>query len=86
MTESNRADIAARDAILKLLSDAETAKVSTAEETALPEGEEYVDLEDLEAGVQLAAASMPKETAGRIIPRSAVHDGTWSKILAQLPG
>jgi hypothetical protein len=87
MTVSDRADHLAREKILKLLSDEENAKVSTAEATAgLPEGEEYVDLEHLDLGVQSATTSMTKATAGHIVPRSAVHGDTWSKILAQLNG
>jgi hypothetical protein len=86
MTTSARADHVSREAILKLLSDAETAKVSTAEEAALSEGGEYVDLENLEAGVQAATASMSKATAGHIIPRGAVHEDTWNKIVGQLKG
>jgi hypothetical protein len=85
MTVSDRADQLTRETILKLLSDEENAKVSTAEGAAsLPEGEEFVDLEHLDQGVQTATASMTKERAGHIVPRSAVHDVTWSKILAQL--
>ena len=54
MTTVERADRVARDTILKMLSDEENAKVSRAEGAAgLPDGEEYVDLEHLEAGVQL---------------------------------
>ena len=63
----------------------ENAKVSLAESAAgLPDGEEYVDLEDLVAGVQSAKAPMPKALTGRIIPRSALRGETWSKIVAEL--
>lgn len=74
-----------RDAVLKLLSDDEVASVSTAETAAaLADGDEYVDLQDLEQGVKRArgmAVSM-----GRILPRKAVHETTWTKILAELRG
>jgi hypothetical protein len=82
---SDSDDIGARDGILKLLSDDENARVSNAEGKPLPAGEEFVDLEDLDAGVQTASASMTPERAGSVLPRSAVRDETWTKILAQLP-
>jgi hypothetical protein len=73
----------ARDVILSLLSDAEVARVSTAETAPrLSNGDEYIDLEDLERGVQRAlgaAASM-----GHVLPRKAIGDDTWTKIVTQL--
>ncbi len=58
MTDAKRAEQATREAILELLSDEETARVSTAETaTALTEGAEYVDLEQLDRGVQRAKAA-----------------------------
>lgn len=85
MTAVQRAEHVARDTILKMLSDEENSKVSTAEGSGLRSGEEYVDLERLDAGVQVTDASMTKAIAGHIIPRNAVHGETWSKIVAQLP-
>jgi hypothetical protein len=74
-----------RETVLSLLSDDEVASVSTAETAAaLADGDEYVDLQDLEQGVKRArgmAVSM-----GRILPRKAVHETTWTKILAELRG
>jgi hypothetical protein len=69
-----------RDAVLALLSDTEVAKVSRAEgEPRLVEGDEYVDLEDLSAGVrQVHAKSARPRNA---LPRSAVSDATWAKIV-----
>jgi hypothetical protein len=81
---SDADDISARDSILKLLSDDENARVSNAEGKPLPSGEQYVDLEDLDAGVQTASASMTAKAAASVLSRSAVHDETWTKILAQL--
>jgi len=67
-----------REAILKLLTDVE---VSTAEGAPrLVEGDEYIDLEDLGSGVQLVQAT-PRTAPGRALPRSAVSDGTWAKIV-----
>jgi hypothetical protein len=86
MTDAQRAEQVTRDTVLKLLSNEEIARVSTAEAaSALTEGKEYLDLEHLEQGVQRAKAST-KVAMGHVLPRSAVRDETWSKILAQLPG
>ena len=86
MTAVERAQHVARDTILKMLSDEENGKVSQAEGAAgLPDGEEYVDLDHLVAGVQIAKAPMTKALTGHIVPRSAVHGETWNKIVAQLP-
>jgi hypothetical protein len=84
MTDTKRASEIARDAILKLLSDEETARVSTAEGAAgLAEGAEYLDLENLDRGVQRAKVASAV-TIGHVLPRTAVRAETWSKILAQL--
>ena len=71
-----------RESILKLLTDEEVAKVSRAEDAPrLVEGDEYIDLEDLGSGVQLVQAT-PRTAPGRALPRSAVSEGTWAKIVA----
>jgi hypothetical protein len=83
MTDAKREEVA-RDTILGLLSDEETARVSTAEGVSgLTEGAEYLDLEHLDRGVQRARASTAV-TMGHVLPRNAVRVETWSKILAQL--
>jgi hypothetical protein len=70
-----------REAILNLLTDAEVSKVSRAEgELRLVEGDEYIDLEDLDSGVQLVQAA-PRTAPGRALPRSAVAEETWAKIV-----
>lgn len=72
-----------RDGILTLLSDAEVASVSTAETAErLLDGDEYLDLEHLDWGVQRASgAGTPM---GRALPRKAVQEETWGKILKRL--
>jgi hypothetical protein len=78
MTTSTRTELLTRETILKLLSDDEVSKVSTAEAAIhLADGEEYLDLERLEAGVLTA-------TMGTILPRKAVHAATWTRILQEL--
>lgn len=84
MTTPARADYVSRDTILRLLSDAETAEVSTAETASgLSEGDEYIDLEHLDQGVRRSDPDA-KVIMGHVVPRSAVSAATWARILAQL--
>jgi hypothetical protein len=70
-----------RNDIIAMLSQEELERVSAAEEESIPEGDEYLDLEHLENGVQRAAPSTPGENA---LPRTAVTDATWEKIVTLL--
>ncbi len=84
MKKEIRTDYVTRDTIMKLLSDAEIARVSTAETaTGLDRGDEYIDLEELSMGVRSA---LPKVTVpmGRLLPRKAVEAGTWEQIVSVL--
>jgi hypothetical protein len=84
MTTDNRTTYVTREAILQLLSDDEVATVSTAETAPqLSVGDEYVDLEHLDDGVRRAGGAIAP--MGRLLPKKAVHDATWAKILAKLP-
>ena len=84
MTNKTRDELVARETILKLLSDEETGRVSTAEgANQLPEGAEYLDLEHIDKGIQRATATT-KVAMGHVLPRRAVNAGTWTKILAHL--
>lgn len=70
-----------REAILALLSDAEVAKVSRVEDAPrLIEGDEYVDLEHPGAGVH--QVHVPSPRAAHALPRSAVSEATWARIVA----
>lgn len=72
-----------RNDVLKLLSEEEVARVSTAETAAgLVAGDEYLDLEQLERGVLRAPG--PRTPMGRVLPRKSVGDPTWREILAQI--
>lgn len=72
-----------RDAILKLLSDDEVASVSTAETAPrLLDGEEYIDLEQLDGGVRRAILHLP--SMGSVLPRKSVQSDTWTKVVAEL--
>jgi hypothetical protein len=84
MTNANRSAQVAREAILMLLSNEETARVSTAEDKPeLAAGAEYLDLDFLDRGVQRASPATAV-TMGHVLPRSAVRQETWHHILAQL--
>lgn len=82
-TRAKLTDYLIRDRILKLLSDDEVARVSTAEtKKRLDEGEDYVDLERLELGVRRADGVPPP--MHHMLPRHAVSARTWTQIVAQL--
>lgn len=84
MSNSTRDELSARNSIMKLLSDEETARVSTAEAGAnLVEGSEFLDLEHLERGIQRVSGAATLEMAD-VIPRSAVGSDTWSRIVTHL--
>ncbi len=69
-----------RDKLLNLLTDEETARVSTREDGRAMHGE-FIDLEDLGRGVQNGGFT---GTVGRALPRDAVSSATWNKIVAML--
>jgi hypothetical protein len=83
MKNNARTENVTRESILKLLSDDEVASVCTSEtKVCLAEQDEYIDLEQLERGVQKSHGAGP--AMGRMLPRKAVHPDTWSKILTAL--
>jgi hypothetical protein len=82
MKNNQREGMITRRSLLKLLSDEEVASVSRAETAArLDDGEEYLDLARLERGVRRAGGLTP---TGRVLPRKAVRESTWLKIVEQL--
>jgi hypothetical protein len=81
MTTDAKKNAITRETIINLLTDVEVAKVSSAEDAPrLIEGDEYIDLEDPAAGVQLVQAA-PRTPPGQALPRSAVSEATWSKVV-----
>ena len=83
MQFETRSDLVTRESILKLLSDDEVASVSISETaTRLHDGDEYLDLERIDRGVQRAPGS--HTPMGRVLAKKAVHAGTWTKIVARL--
>ena len=72
-----------RDNIMSLLSKEEVASVCTAEAAErLSDGDEYLDLEQLDQGVRRAQRT--PTPMSRVLPKNAVHQDTWGKILTQL--
>lgn len=72
-----------RASIMKLLSDDEVSRVSTAESAVrLFENDEYLDLERLDLGVQRAIEDVPY--MGVLLPKKAIPIATWIQILANL--
>lgn len=85
MKPDTRATYVTRDAILKLLSDDEMARVSNAETAAhLVEGDEYIDLEAPARGVRETGGTS-NARMGQVLPRKAVMEKTWQKVVALLP-
>jgi hypothetical protein len=83
MIHDKRSEYVSRDSILGLLSDAEVARVSTAETaSSLAKGDEYLDLTNLDRGVQRANGAAT--VMGTVLPRRAVDLATWGKILSRL--
>jgi hypothetical protein len=83
MKNEQRKEYLLREGILSLLSDEEVARVSTAETAArLVDGDEYLDLEQLSDGVRRAPSTLTP--MGRVLPRRAVRQETWNKIVSQL--
>jgi hypothetical protein len=79
-----RSTYVTRESVLMLLSDDEVAAVATAETAAhLTDGDEYLDMEHLDQGMQ--RADRKKSPMGRVLPKKSVHEDTWKKILKQLP-
>jgi hypothetical protein len=83
MSHQEKIDYESRDQILKLLSDDEVARVSSAEaEARLGDGDEYIDLAAPNNGVRRVHSAM-QLTMGKVLPRSAVSAETWAKISAR---
>jgi hypothetical protein len=80
---TSRTELVARHSILTLLSEHEVASVSMAETAVmLSDGDEYVDLEQLDRGVRLATGT--SILLSNVISRRAVCETTWSRVLTQL--
>ena len=84
MKSEKRAENITRYTILRLLSDEEIARVSTAETAErLADGDEYVDLEQPDRGVR-RAEGVATAPMGDVLPRKAVRAHTWDQIVGLL--
>lgn len=80
----NRTELVTRDTILRLLSDDEIARVSTAETAPrLADGDEYVDLKDPDLRIRQAQGTATAPM-GHVLPRKAVRAETWRQIVGLL--
>jgi len=78
-----RTELVARHSILTLLANDEAASVSMAETAiALSPGDEYLDLAQLDRGVRRVAGS--SAVLCNVLPRGAVCEATWRKVLTEL--
>lgn len=83
MSDASKATFLARAAILQLLSSGEATNISGTEaKTDLRRGDEYLDLDHLQQGIQRADGT--KTSVRNLLPRRAVHEDTWRRILRQL--
>ena len=83
MKDAAPENLQTRARILELLEAGEYAGASVTETDArLARGEEYLDLDDVHAGVQRASGAVLSKR--QVLPRKAIHEDTWRKILRQL--
>ena len=84
MKTTKRSEYLTRNDILKQLTDVEVTHVSTAETAAhLADGDEYLDLDQLERGVQQACGAIAP-SMGRLLPKKALPVATWKKLISLL--
>ena len=80
MSDASKTAVLTRAAILQFLSAGEVASVGSAEAaTHLRRGDEYLDLENLQRGVQRADGT--KTSVEDLLPHKAVHEDTWRRIV-----
>ena len=83
MKRDKRIEYVTRDSVMKLLSDDEIARISTAESAGrLSPGDEYLDLEHLGLGVlRTDGQAISIENT---LSKKTVKKDTWTAILAML--
>ena len=82
MTNDSRAEFFARQGVLRLISDDESSVCGDEPGALLSDGEEYLDLRRLAEGVRRAQGQAAP--VGHVLPRRAVHEVTWTRIVTQL--
>ncbi len=73
---------ACRDDVLALLSDDERLALAAAPTHRFAVGDEFLDLESLDAGVRTARGTGSPMIG--LLPRSALREATWTKVLMYL--
>lgn len=82
MMASSQPD-SSRAAVLKLLAEGELGDFGQGgSPKVLANGDQYLDLEQLTRGVQRARAGV--RLGPHVLPRKAIHEDTWRRILRQL--
>jgi hypothetical protein len=85
MNNQKRSEYFTRDSIMGLLSDDEIAKVTAAESAkSLVDGDEYIDLEQLDQGVRTVMGGTAGIAVGRVVAKKAILERTWDHVVAQL--
>ena len=85
MNNQKRSEYFTRDSIMELLSDDEIAKVTAAESAnSLVDGDEYIDLEQLDQGVRTVMGGTAAIAVGRVVAKKAILKRTWDHVVAQL--
>ena len=83
MSHFERTESQTQETVIDLLSDEEIAQVrSCASAVPLNEGDEYLDLAHLAAGVRRTRTQTTLQ--GRLLPKRAVLPRTWNRILKEL--
>jgi hypothetical protein len=83
MSSTERSEPVDKTKLLSLLSEGEMAGLAEADaKTHLRRGDEYLDLEQLQRGVQRADGTAT--SMGQLLPRKAIHEDTWRRLLRQL--
>ncbi len=85
MNNEKRSEYFTRDSIMELLSDDEIARVTADESAAsLVDGDEYIDLEQLDQGVRTVMGGTAAIAVGRVVAKKAIQQSTWDHVVARL--
>jgi hypothetical protein len=83
MSPTERGEPLDKAKLLEVLSEGELASLAAASsKTHLRRGDEYLDLEQPQRGVQRADGTAT--SMGELLPRKAIHEDTWRRLLRQL--
>ena len=82
MNHNRSTTSARRDDVLALLTDDERRSLAAAPAHRFAAGDEFLDLEKLDEGVRTAMGTGSPMIG--LLPRSALHDATWAKVLTYL--